>query len=254
MARRSGKVAKADNVTNRSDSRLNVGQNVDTGAVLDRTAQLNPERKHEANSVFWEGLGYRDIPSVRGKRKVANSSASNQWMAADRGSIDEKYSLRINSPSKRVLLLQYPDRAFGHLYCNELKQKPVEIRVKPKSGVVEVDVPLPTEVNFDQERGIDFSIALQKRNRKNGAHGLAGGLGVGSGRSSKEVENLKSDPDKAGLLSNYETAVMDGHVMDRITLGGRIVPAQENDPIYMVTTFEGSESSFNITPSILIID
>lgn len=248
MARKSGKVAKTDNVAHRSKSRPDIGQSVDTGAVLDGTAQSKPEGKHEANLAFWQGLGYEDIPSVHGERKIANSSASNQSMVADRGLVDEKYSLRINSPSKRVLLLQYPDRAFGHLYCNELKQKPVEIRVKPKSGLVEVDVPLPTEINFDRERGIDFSIALQRSNRKNGAHGLAGGLGVGSGRSTKEVETLKGDPDKAGLLSNFDIAVKDGQVMDRITLGGRIVPAQENDPIYMVTTFQDSESYSNITP------
>lgn len=200
----------------------------------------NRHHEHEANLTFWRDLGYYETHPNHGKRKFGSRSAALFVDGNDEGQVEEKYSLHINPSSKRVLLLQYPDRAFGNLYCEELKQKPTEIRIKPKSGVVEVDVPLPTAVNFDQERGIDFSLALEKNDRKDGAHGLAGGLGVGLTRPQRDADGLKDDVDKAELFNDFDNAVKSGHVMNKITLGGRIVSFRENDPIYMVATFNGS--------------
>ena len=78
------------------------------------------------------------------------------------GSITEQYRLIINSnPHKHVMLLQYPDRVDGQLYCNAMSQKPLEIRIKPKCGLIEVDIPLTINKNYNVKKGHRYGSAMR---------------------------------------------------------------------------------------------
>jgi hypothetical protein len=155
----------------------------------------------------------------------------------------KQYRLFINESRKRTLLMQYPNREVGQEYRAANGQKPFELRMKPKTGVVEIDVPMEIHVNYDKEKGIEYGDAMRDSRvlQQGGSYGLSGGLGVGYKSSVKEGRRapLAEGPSKQKLLDNFEDANNKGHVMNKITLGGRIVPFQDGDPIYMYATFKG---------------
>ncbi|KAG4302232.1 hypothetical protein PCANB_001600 [Pneumocystis canis] len=56
-----------------------------------------------------------------------------------------------------LYLFQYPIRSSIQPYIEESFSKPLELRIKPKSGFVELDVPICTKKYYNEERGIEFS-------------------------------------------------------------------------------------------------
>lgn len=161
------------------------------------------------------------------------------------GQILKHYKLFINPTKMRTMLVQYPNRELGQEYREANGQKPLELRIKPKCGVVEVDIPLNIQVNFDKAKGIEYGEAMRasRHLQQGGSYGLAGGLGVGPKLSAKDVRRapMPEGPSKEKLLENFEDANNKGHVMNKITLGGRIVPFKDGNPIYMYATFKGGK-------------
>lgn len=161
------------------------------------------------------------------------------------GQILKNYRLFINPTKMRTMLVQYPNRELGQEYREANGQKPLELRIKPKCGVVEVDIPLNINVNFDKAKGIEYGEAMRasRHLQQGGSYGLAGGLGVGPKLSAKDVRRIPmpEGPSKEKLLENFDDANNKGHVMNKITLGGRIVPFKDGNPLYMYVTFKGGK-------------
>ncbi|KAG5439357.1 hypothetical protein PCK2_000806, partial [Pneumocystis canis] len=65
-----------------------------------------------------------------------------------------------------LYLFQYPIRPSIQPYIEESFSKPLELRIKPKSGLVEVDVPIYTKKYYNEERGIKFSRNLENDSTK----------------------------------------------------------------------------------------
>ncbi len=171
------------------------------------------------------------------------------------GKVLAEYDMYITNPRKRLLLLQYPNRDPGQPYSQKTGQKPSELRIKPKCGLVEVDIPMNVHVNFDRQKGIRFGEAIRKSRtlQEGGSYGLSGGLkaGIGpagrSGRDQARSGDLPpgmEEPSREALLDDFEEANEKGHVMNKIVLGGRIVPWKDGDPIYMIGAFRGSGQLF----------
>lgn len=162
------------------------------------------------------------------------------------------------------MLLQYPNREPGQAYCDQVGQKPLDLRIKPKCGLVEVDIPVDIHGNYDKEKGLDYGSVLRKGRLagNDSSYGLPGGLGIGSGSLGKsrmakrpanrpqnsierdeisekgEADNMIPDgPTHQKLLDNFDDANNKGHVLNKITLGGRAIPFRNGDPVYMVATF-----------------
>ncbi len=145
---------------------------------------------------------------------------------------------------ERLLLLQYPERARTQPYNDANHQKPLELRIKPQTGMVEVDIPVNVHANYDKEKGVQWGEALRKSRvlREGGSYGLAGGLGIGP-TTKKEDDEMEDDAIPVEqLLANFEDANNKGHVLNKQTLGGQIVEPKDGDPIYMLGTFVGSKS------------
>ena len=212
-------------------------------ATRDSVAVTIPGRR-EANVGFWKSLGFRNSRSTRERWKVKDLKVVAAQKNQVNLSIKERYKLYSNPPKKRVLLLQYPNRQGNQLYCDENGQKPLEIRIKPKSGLVEVDAPINVDDSFDQERGLDFGDALRKSRDlpRHGAQGLGGGLGIDPIKNSKGGTDTAENPAKARLMENFKDSNNKGYVMNKITLGGRIIAFREGDPIYAIATFENGRS------------
>ena len=150
---------------------------------------------------------------------------------------------------ERLLLLQYPERSRTQPYNDSNHQKPLELRIKPNTGMVEVDIPFNVHANYDKEKGVQWGEAMRKSRvlRDGGTYGLAGGLGVGATTKKDEDEMDEDAIPQETLLANFEDANNKGHVLNKQTLGGQIVEPKDGDPIYMLGTFVGSQ--FDTIPS-----
>ena len=170
------------------------------------------------------------------------------------GPILKQYRLFINPNRMRTMLVQYPNRELGQEYREANRQKPLELRIKPKCGVVEADIPLNIHVNFDKAKGIEYGEAMRtsRHLQQGGSYGLTGGLGVGPKLSAKDIRRapMPEGPSKEKLLENFDDANNKGHVMNKITLGGRIVPFKDGSPIYMYVTFKGGKQ-YSCFPDVL---
>ena len=196
------------------------------------------DARSDANTGFWRDLGHDETLHRRLAQKKRVTSPRHD----DVEELQEKYALHSNASSKRVLLLQYPERKSRALYCAENNQQPVEIRMKPKTGVIEVDIPLDITTHYSKTRGVEFGGPLRrsKVSHQNGAHGIAGGLDTAPPRPSfRGNDALMTDLPPSEVLDNFEESVSEGRVLDRFTLGGRIEPFKDGDPIHIIATFSG---------------
>lgn len=148
-------------------------------------------------------------------------------------------------------VLQYVDRPTGQAYDERHGQKPTVFRLKPKTGLVEVDVPINTQVNYDVNKGLKYGEALKRSRATNqgGAYGLAGGFNSSSGAARVKVEDEDVD-----MVDDDRTGKPQAKSLLKVqTLGGMIKNPQDGDPLYMLGAFRGSKSLFLlalITPSI----
>ena len=162
-----------------------------------------------------------------------------------------EYDVYINKPTKKIMILQYPNRGPGQPYCERTGQKPLELRIKPKCGLIEVDIPIDVHNNFDKEKGIIYGEAMRKSRvlQEGGSYGMAGGFGIGSkprATASGSQPSTAEEPTHEALLANFDDANNKGHVMNKITLGGQVVPFKPgNDPNYYIGVFKGGEYFFH---------
>ena len=158
-----------------------------------------------------------------------------------------EYEIYINIPTKKIMILQYPNRHPGQPYSEKSGQKPLELRIKPKCGLVEVDIPMDVHSHFDKEKGIIYGEATRRSRvlQEGGSYGMAGGLGIGAKprpTASGNQTSTVNEPTHESLLANFDDANNKGHVMNKITLGGQIVPFKPgNDPNYFIGVFRVSE-------------
>ncbi|KAI9814344.1 MAG: hypothetical protein M1826_002256 [Phylliscum demangeonii] len=168
--------------------------------------------------------------------------------------IVREYDVFLNdSLAEKLLLLQYPNRDRQQSYADLNQTKPRELRVKPQSGLVEVDIPLNIYDNCDRQKALRFGDSLKKSTeaRAGGSLGLAGGFGIGSGTGpARASENVARGPRRDGedremdlgpeapSLTSYIAANTAGRVLNKQTLGGQIRGPEEGCPIYMLGVFD----------------
>ena len=151
------------------------------------------------------------------------------------------------SPKSHALLLQFPTREAWKPYSNQTGQKPTELRIKPKCGYIEVDVPIPIGKQWNVDQAITFQDAISKSPTllRGGSLGLPGGL----------LSNLKpippetvtnpahTRPSREQLLANADDDDNKEYMMSKITLQGQIHPRDDTQPRYLMGTFKGGELS-----------
>lgn len=150
-----------------------------------------------------------------------------------------------------IYLLQYPNRERKYPYNERQGTKPTELRIKPKSGFIEVDIPLNVHDRFDKAKGTRWGNDLRK-SKESGpeSFGLSSGFiqysntTSGSHRSGR-AEQVDEDSDqemetlKRGLFRESNDL---GLVLNKQTLGGQIVHDEAGKPLYMLGAFRQSES------------
>lgn len=150
------------------------------------------------------------------------------------------YDVYLTASDISRYVLQYLDRPTGQAYDDRHGQKPTSFRLKPQTGLVEVDVPISTRVNYDIGKGLRYGEAMKKSRsaREGGAYGMAGGFSSGGGGGGR-VKVEDGDVEMGGVDRKEDT----GSLLRLQTLGGRVKTPEDGDPSYMLAAFRGSEFS-----------
>lgn len=147
---------------------------------------------------------------------------------------------------KKIYILQFPNRDSKQSYSVANSSLPLELRIKEKSGLVEIDVPVDTFRNYDREKGIKWGEAVRKSDRLKGGDGgslgLAGGFGIGGGQSARP-RSARQDTEDEGitqesLMQDFAASVAQGRVLRKQTLGGQTMPKDSTTPQYMIGAFK----------------
>lgn len=148
---------------------------------------------------------------------------------------------------EQLLLLQYPTRDRKSPYDAAHAALPSELRIKPKSGFVEVDIGVSTTANFDKIKGLQWGQALKHaKDSKAKGFGLSSGFGKGNEEGNMKVlvggegRRKNEDGDVERMLREFDSKMERGSVLVKQTLGGQIKRPEQDRPYHMVGTFKGS--------------
>ena len=169
----------------------------------------------------------------------------------DEDPVVAEYDVYITPESQDlVYLLQYPSRSRDKPYDEDAGLAPTEMRIKPKTGFLEMDIPVPVSATFDRRKGIEFGEA-QKRAKQS----KVGGFGLSAGFSASSRSGIvrpqtgaqgEGEPQEEAVdhhLKAFDRAVDEGQVLVKNTLGGQIVKARPDEPVYMLGAFKDSKHS-----------
>ncbi|KAE9962373.1 hypothetical protein EG328_000619 [Venturia inaequalis] len=152
---------------------------------------------------------------------------------------------------EQVYLLQFPNRDRQQPYNSRTGAQPVEMRMKPKTNFMELDIATNVASNFDKSKGMLWGSAMKTANESGAA-----GFGMSSGFGKSNRGNELFNPDKRGKKARdpgqahvgktrserFDDANEAGKVLNKQTLGGQIVLPAEGKPMYMLGTFRESEA------------
>lgn len=152
------------------------------------------------------------------------------------------------SPDIHVILLRYPEKMANTPYTELENSKPIEFRIKPNFGLIEVDVPLnPYADTFDRTKGIMYGEAMRKSRvmkERGGSYGIAGGFGLGGSYAKARLGQGGGqlidgeNPTTEELLDDWDEAIKSGRVLTKVTLGGHINVWNETSPNLYVGHFQ----------------
>lgn len=130
----------------------------------------------------------------------------------------------------RLLVLQYPAHRPSHTpYNAQNLQKPTALRVKPETGILELDIPIDTVHNYNPTRGSEQAQSLIQSQilERGGAHGLAGGFNT-TGPAPR------FNPKNEDTLMTSDDEFYEPPVLATQTLSGKIVKPAPGSPVYML--------------------
>ena len=150
-------------------------------------------------------------------------------------------------------LFQYPVRSSSLPYSHMTGDSPTSARMKPQSGVVELDIPINTRRNYDQEKGRRWGEALRKARLEREARisGSSGTSRVGVGGKRRKIASYDNDYDDDEeeeedddiIHVSFEEAKRNGRVLMHQTLAAKLQP---DNTRYMVGVFRNSQ--LHLTP------
>lgn len=213
-----------------------------------------PSRTEIASPVITDVPVVVNVP-INVSDDDSDDDASSDWCAdADADDDDDNdndnnddpvvcsYDIHITaSTAPDLYIFQYPVRSKTKPYTKAENTCPLEARFKPKSGLVEVDVPVNVHVNYDEEKGRTWGDVLRKAEKEKGKTlgGPAGGAAHGNKRrkvARGEDDESEEDEEEVDVMTmDFADAVKAGRVLSRQTLGSKMQP---DNTKYMVGIFK----------------
>ncbi|KAI1207974.1 uncharacterized protein F4807DRAFT_160829 [Annulohypoxylon truncatum] len=205
---------------------------------------------------------------------VTNTNTTNNTTTTktdDPDPIVATYDVYTNAPladNRKLLVLQYPNKQ-GPL--RGASPQFSEVRLKTKSGFVEVDVPAAHgHADYDRDKGMRWGGALARSTaaKNGGTHGLAGGFGVGvparsaaagsgagrgagGGAGGGGAGARQNDWQHEISMMDWSEAVRQDKVIRTQTLGGQFAIEKETNCRWMVGVFKGDQ--LHLTPATSLI-
>ncbi|KAG0129594.1 hypothetical protein HOY82DRAFT_487990 [Tuber indicum] len=154
----------------------------------------------------------------------------------DEDPVVQTYDIQITTSQLRDLyIFQYPVRPREQPYTKARNACPIEARFKPKSGLVEVDIPVNVQVNYDEEKGRVWGDVMRKAEKEagkvQGGGGRSGRIGsVGGGGKKRKIlrgeddEGEEEEEEEDLMYMELAAAVKAGRILNRQTLGSKIQP------------------------------
>lgn len=149
--------------------------------------------------------------------------------------------------AEQIYLLQYPIRNREQPYNERNGARPMEMRIKPEAGFVEMDIGMNTSANFNKYQGLVWGEAMRKAQTVgNSTFGAAAGFAPGTvpkggrGTAQRGGDALPEQSIDANL-ARFSDAVNKNYVFQKQTLGGQIIQDETGNPNYMLGAFRGSE-------------
>lgn len=141
-------------------------------------------------------------------------------------------------------VFQYIDRPQELPYNASRGQKPTVLRMKPETGLVEVEVPINTRKGYDTSKGLQYGEALKKsRSARENSFGLAGGFSAGNMAGNPVSSRVKSEAGDVEVFDNKKM-VDPSQLVHTQPLSGRVKPPEEGDPVHMLATIKGRKCTF----------
>ncbi|RCI10464.1 hypothetical protein L249_4475 [Ophiocordyceps polyrhachis-furcata BCC 54312] len=200
------------------------------------------------------------LPFLTMSTSVDTASASSTMTPdfdSDNDPVTATYQVFLNPTmphGRRLLVLQQPNRTGDA----RPPPPPTEVRLKPDSGMVEVDIPLDTGVAYDREKGLRWgrSLKASMAAKNGGSHGLAGGFGLGAvnhqgQRAAGSSRSKGSRSDESESTLDWNDAVLQDKVLRTQTLGGQCPDADEVQ--HMVGVFRGNELHLTPVSSLVLL-
>lgn len=151
--------------------------------------------------------------------------------------------------NRELVILQFPTKTA--MDPSTIKPPKIqEMRVKPQSGLYEVDAPINTQNSYDSNKGLAWGQALAKsmEDKKGGSLGLAGGFGINAPPPSQAARSRGRNAGNGNdeeQLSWAEAARLDKVLRTQTYSGTRSAEAKYTRN--MVGVFKGSESFLSLS-------
>ena len=143
---------------------------------------------------------------------------------------------------EQIYLLQYPNRDRDKAYSH-VSETTAGVRIKPKSGFMEIDVETNVHFNFDKKKGVVWGESVrQTKESATDSFGISSGFGRGARAEhfGPDVAASRSDADATQrLLRDFDRANDGGHVLNKQILGGPIARTSKGRNILMLGAFRG---------------
>lgn len=161
---------------------------------------------------------------------------------------------------QQLYVLQYINRPPDQPFTKATQSQPFEIRIKPQSGFMEVDVPINIRQNYNKPQGVRWGEALRKtKGFGQKAYGTAAGFErvmprlstrPGAAADAPAAAAIDNDDNIDEYITNFEDANEKGHVLNTQTFGGQIMKDEGSAPSYMVGTFRDGTHSHDCQSTI----
>lgn len=147
---------------------------------------------------------------------------------------------------EQIYLLQYPNRNRSQAYNDRNGARPVDFRLKPQAGFMEMDIGMNPSANFNKFQSLVWGEAIRKSKTNGGSatFGAAAGFAPtkgGKGRAKQEGSEMSVDQG----LARFQEAVNRDAVYQKQTLGGQILQDEAGNPNYMLGAFRGGKFLFS---------
>ncbi|KAI0132375.1 DNA-directed RNA polymerase III complex subunit Rpc37 [Xylariales sp. AK1849] len=179
----------------------------------------------------------------------SGGSSSNMASDSDSDPIIASYPVFTNAApasTRKLLILQHPNKQGS---MRTAFQTLSEVRIKPGSGMIEVDVPLSYhDGSYDRDKGMRWgqSLVRSMNSKSGGSHGLAGGFGVGVPAPRGGGRRREEDRE----IYDWQEAQRRDQVLRTQTLGGQYAGRNaegDNECRWMIGVFR--DGNLHFTPA-----